>query len=104
MGEYPILEDEGEEYHTQEEEYPTVAAPTDLSLERYPTVMATSDSKREDESLDAWMKYHDNMNKLQEYGVHFGEDDPEEMFNNLEKNWNLISQPGVKIIPIPRIG
>ena len=46
------------------------------------------------------MKYQDNLNTLQE----MGEEDQQKMFDNLEKSWKLINQPGVKIIPIPRIG
>ena len=57
-------------------------------------------SKRGDENGVKWMKYQDNLNTLQE----MGEEDQQKMFDNLEKSWKLINQPGVKIIPIPRIG
>ena len=55
------------------------------------------------------MKVPDNLSTLEEFGEDIGENDigendHQEMFDNLEKSWKLISQPGVKIIPIPRIG
>ena len=46
----------------------------------------------------------DNLNTVDEFGADVSENDDKEMFDNLEKSWKLISQPGVKIIPIPRIG
>jgi len=93
--EYPGKYKDAEEY-IEEEGYIRESAPR----KRYPTMMNSNDSKRGDENGDKWMKYQDNLNTLQE----MGEDDQQKMFDNLEKSWKLINQPGVKIIPIPRIG
>merc|ERR1712013_83417 len=88
--------DKDAEEYIEEEGYIRESAPR----KRYPTMMNSNDSKRGDENGDKWMKYQDNLNTLQE----MGEDDQQKMFDNLEKSWKLINQPGVKIIPIPRIG
>ena len=60
--------------------------------------------KRGEDSLNDWIKYQNNIHTLQEYGVNIDERDPRVMFDNLEKSLQLISKPGLKIIPIPRIG
>ena len=61
-------------------------------------------SKKGEDSLNEWLKYQNNIQTLQEYGVNLDEKDPRAMYDNLEKSLQLMTKPGVKIIPIPRIG